>query len=69
MWFTIELFVRQQQQNYLTHFVQMGIERKVKLLSFNDDKYVKKDTYQVTTWPGHRELEYDCCYVLQSSTL
>ena len=38
----LSLFIRSQQRNYAMHIVRMSLERCVKCLMFNDDKYVKR---------------------------
>ena len=38
----IYIFVKSQQQKYIAHVIRMKLERNVKQLTFNDDKYVKK---------------------------
>ena len=38
----VSLFIKSQQRNYAMHVVRMDITRSVKLLMFNDDKYVKR---------------------------
>jgi hypothetical protein len=38
----VSVFVKSQQLNYASHVVRMPIERSLKQLMFNDDKYKKK---------------------------
>ena len=38
----LSLFIKSQQANYVMHIVRMPLERSVKSLMFNDDKYTKR---------------------------
>lgn len=38
----LNIFVKEQQQNYASHVIRMPANRSVKLLTFNDDKYTKR---------------------------
>ena len=38
----VNCFVKDQQKNYVAHVIRMPTSRGVKLLTFNDDHYVKK---------------------------
>ena len=38
----LNLFVKLQQRNYALHVVRMSLDRNVKCLMFNNDKYVQR---------------------------
>ena len=38
----VSLFIKKQQSKYIAHVIRMSIGRKVKHLTFNDDKYNRR---------------------------
>lgn len=38
----LNVFLKNQQKNFIAHIIRMGANRDVKKLTFNDDKYTKK---------------------------